>query len=245
MIALPADVAAVADAIAGARGAVAVALGGSRAIGTADAASDWDLALYYRGALDVSPLERFGEVHPPGSWGRIMNGGAWLVIGGAKVDVMLRDLDVALHWSERATRGEYEVDALLGHLAGAPTYLLAGELAQGAVVRGALPEAPAFPDRLAVAAPARWRYHRDFSLMHARMRAERGDVAGTVGQVAKAAVEEAHAVLAGRREWALNEKRIIERADLAAIHDRFARAPREPAALLDWIADVERLLAPR
>jgi hypothetical protein len=77
-------------------GVEAVALGGSREPGTADAASDWDLGLYYRGHPDSSPLARSGELHPPGSWGRIMNGGAWLALEGIKVDVLLRDLDVAV-----------------------------------------------------------------------------------------------------------------------------------------------------
>ena len=38
-------------------------LGGSRAAGTADAASDWDVGLYYRGAVDLTVLARYGEVH--------------------------------------------------------------------------------------------------------------------------------------------------------------------------------------
>jgi hypothetical protein len=230
------------DALAAVPGAVAVALGGSRAAGDADAQSDWDFALYYRGTPDLRALERFGTVYPPGSWGRIMNGGGWFQIGGLKADVMLRDLDVVEHWSERAERGEYEVDALLGYVAGAPTYMLSGERSLGVVLRGALPAARGFPERLAAAAPARWRYHRDFTLMHARARAERGDAVGAVGQAAKAAIEEAHARLAERGEWALNEKRIVERAGLAHVHDLFARTPREPAALLDRLRDVERAL---
>ena len=72
--------------------------GGSRAAGTADETSDWDVGVYYRDGLDLAPLARYGEVHPPGSWGRIMNGGAWLSLEGTKVDVLLRDLDVALYW---------------------------------------------------------------------------------------------------------------------------------------------------
>ncbi len=104
-------------------GVEAVTIGGSRAVGTADEGSDWDVGVYYRGSIDLAPLARFGEVHPPGSWGRIMNGGACPSLEGTKVDVLLRDLDVAMYWSGRARLGEYEVDALLGYLAGAPTYI--------------------------------------------------------------------------------------------------------------------------
>jgi hypothetical protein len=72
-------------------GVVAVAVGGSRAAGTADEHSDWDPGVYYRGVLDLAPLSAFDEVHPPGAWGGIMNGGAWLPHRGVRVDVVLCD----------------------------------------------------------------------------------------------------------------------------------------------------------
>jgi len=232
---LPPAIATLVDALAGARGAVAVALGGSRATGDADAASDWDVALYYRGALDTEPLARFGEVHPPGSWGRIMNGGAWLELGGAKIDVLLRDLDVVEPWCERARRGEYEVDALLGYLAGVPTYLLLAERATGALLRGTLAPVGPFPVPLAAAAERRWRFHRDFALEQAAMRAAREDVVGAAGQVAQAILCEAHARLAARREWVLNEKRMVERAGLAATHALLRDVPRAARELAAWV----------
>src|ERR1041384_7581038 len=95
---LPGPIEDLVDALACMPGAVAVVLGGSRAAGAADPTSDWDLGVYYRGALDTAALAARGTVHPPGAWGRIMNGGAWLTVGGAKVDVLLRDLDVVDHW---------------------------------------------------------------------------------------------------------------------------------------------------
>src|SRR6266699_1645524 len=105
-------------------GTVTFVLGGSRALGVNDAGSDWDLGLYYRGTIDLTALAARGVVYPPGSWGRVMNGGAWLRCGGEKVDVLLRDLDVVEHWIRRAEKGEFEVDALLGYVAGVPTYVL-------------------------------------------------------------------------------------------------------------------------
>lgn len=199
-------------------GVVAVVLGGSRAQGTADEGSDWDLGVYYRGPVSLARLEAWGTVHPPGSWGRIMNGGAWLEVGGAKVDVLLRDLDVVEHFAERAARGDFDIDNLLGYVAGVPTYSLLAELAVAKLLRGALPEAPAFPERLAESAPARWRFCRDFTLEHARARARRGDAVGAAGQTAKAILEEAHARICERREWTLNEKRLVERAGLGPLH---------------------------
>jgi len=223
-------------------GACAVALGGSRADGREDAHSDWDFAVYYRGALDTSRLGARGTVHPPGAWGRIMNGGAWLVMDGTKVDVLLRDLDVVEHWSDRAEAGGFEVDALLGYLAGCPTYSLRAELALCRVLRGTLPERASYPDALAATAPSRWRFSCAFSLEHARMRAQRGDVVGAMGQAAKAAIERAHSVLAEQRTWVLNEKRLLERAGLAGLHALFSQPPR-PGELVDWVSTVRAALA--
>jgi hypothetical protein len=232
---LPPPVAELCAALGAQRAVAAVALGGSRAAGTDDAGSDWDLGVYYRGTIDLATLARHGEVHPPGSWGRLMNGGAWLNLDGLKVDVLLRDLDVVLHWAAEARRGRYEVDALLGYAAGAPTYMLLAELAVNHAVAGALPEAGPYPEALAEVGERRWRGHAEFSLTHARMRAERGDVIGTTAQAAKAVLEAAHARACRRRSWILNEKGLVERAGLGALHARFAAIPAASGPLLEWV----------
>jgi hypothetical protein len=240
--ALPPSIDALVADLAAMDGAAAVVLGGSRAFGAADAGSDWDLAVYYRGAIDTAALARRGPVHPPGSWGRIMNGGAWLTVDGAKVDVLLRDLDAVDLWSARAEEGTYEVDALLGYLAGAPTYLLRAERAVGQVLRGALPPAAGFPAALATVAPERWRFGARFTLDYARMLAARGDIAGTAGQAAKAVVERAHAILCERRAWVLNEKRIVERAGLGGVQGLFAEIPADAVGLQGWVERVREAL---
>ncbi len=234
-----------ADRLAAMPGVTAVVLGGSRATGPGDSHSDWDLGVYYRGAIDTSSLAALGEVHPPGAWGRIMNGGAWLSHGGEKVDVLLRDLDVVEHWSAQADQGRFDVDALLGYLAGCPTYSLRAELATCRVLRGDLDPPREFPGALAASAPSRWRFHSAFSLDHARMRAQRGDVAGALGQAAKAAVELAHALLCASCSWVLNEKRILERAGLGDLQDAFAAAPRGARELTAWVEGVRARLGRR
>ena len=103
---LPSAVAEIVDLLASLPGTNAVVLGGSKVLGSADAHSDWDLGLYYRGTIDLTALAARGTVYPPGSWGRIMNGGAWLQSGDHKVDVILRDLDVVEHWTQRAEHGD-------------------------------------------------------------------------------------------------------------------------------------------
>jgi hypothetical protein len=236
---LPRPVVQLIDELIAMPGAVTIVLGGSRANGSSDAKSDWDLGVYYRGSrgLDLTALRAHGDVYPPGSWGRVMNGGAWLTLGGDRVDVLLRDLDVVDHWTRRAREGEFEVDALLGYLAGVPTYMLSGELASCVALRGdaSAVSAVPYPPRLIEAAPPRWRFCRSFSLEIARMHAKRANRIGAMGQAAKAVMEEGHAILSERGQWICNEKRLIDAAGLTDTHRLFEQVPGEPSALLKWV----------
>ena len=231
---LPQPIAELVDMLTAMPGTVAVVLGGSRALGSSDEKSDWDLGLYYRGTISLTALAAHGVVYSPGSWGRVMNGGAWLRCGGEKVDVILRDLDVVEHWTRRAEQGEFEVDALLGYLAGVPTYSLSAELASCRVLRGNIQATP-FPPKLVASAPPRWRFCRSFSLDYARMHGRRGNLAGAAGQAAKSVMEEAHAILCERGQWMCNEKRLIETAGLGGLHALFAQVPTESASLVQWV----------
>ncbi len=88
---------------------LAVTLGGSRAGGTSHAGSDWDFAIYYRRVFDPSSLRNKGwqgDVSEIGGWGGgVMNGGAWLTVGGRRVDVHYRDLDEVEYWLAEAEAG--------------------------------------------------------------------------------------------------------------------------------------------
>ncbi len=244
MPALPAAIESLADRLAGMPGAVAVVLGGSRGESANDAHSDWDIGVYYRGRLDTAALAELGEVHAPGRWGRIMNGGAWLTYAGEKVDVILRDLDVVEHWCARAEEGEYEIDALLGYVAGLPTYSLRAELATCRFLRGEVARPAGFPPALSREGLRRWRFHRDFTLHHAHMRADRGDVVGAAAQTGKAAIETAHAALCAAGTWVLNEKRIVERAGLGEVHALFGAIPQDAPGLRAWVERVAAVLTP-
>lgn len=235
---LPPGVAHVARLLAASAGAHAVVLAGSRASAAADGGSDWDLTVYYRSSLDLAPLAALGDVHPPGTWGRLMNGGAWLTIDGVAVDVMLRDLAVVEHWTAEAQRGAYELDALLGYLAGLPTYVLMAELASGRVLAGELPTITAMPQALVDGAPTRWRFARDFSLEYARMHGVRGNVLGAIGHAARAVLEEGHARLCARGQWVTNEKRLVSAAGLDAVQAVFIAPPISPVDVGRWLDSV-------
>jgi hypothetical protein len=207
---------ALAERLARIPGVVAVTLGGSRATGLAQPGSDWDFGLYYRGSIDAEDVRALGfdgTVVEPGEWGRLMNGGAWLTIDGTRVDLLYRDLDFVLHWTREAEAGRWERDHMEGSVAGVPTYMLAGELAVAKVLHGELPR-PSFPEPLRRSAPRRWDASAEFSLYMAEKAEKRGDLTYRAGLVAKAAIAVAHARLAERGEWALNEKGIAARAGL-------------------------------
>jgi predicted nucleotidyltransferase len=212
-------------------GVVAVTLGGSRSSGAEAADSDWDFGLYYRGEIradDVRALGFEGTVVEPGEWGRLVNGGAWLRVEGERVDLLYRDLNFVQHWIDEAEAGRFERDRVEGYLAGMATYVLVGELALAEVLAGELPR-PDFPQALRDTAPRRWRASAAFSLAVAEAAAERHDVVSCAGLLAKAAVEAAQGALAEKGEWALNEKRIVRRAELGARVEAILAAPGDRA----------------
>ena len=213
---------AVSDRLAALPTVRAVALGGSRAQGTHTPASDWDLAVYYRGPFDPADLRALGwegEVSEVGGWGGgVFNGGAWLTIDGRRVDVHYRDLDVVEHELAEAEEGRFRVEPLLFHLAGIPSYLMVAELAINRVLRGELPRPEAFPEKLRRTANERWYGTARATLAYARSNhAPAGRLTEVAGAVATAAVQTGHAVLAARGEWVTNEKRLLERAGLRAV----------------------------
>ncbi len=225
---------AVADRCAALPGVVAVTLGGSRARGEERPDSDWDFGLYYRGTIDADDVRALGyrgEVFSPGDWGSIVNGGAWLDIDGTKVDLIYRDLDEVLHWTDEARHGRFEVRREVGYVAGIGTYVLAGELALAKVLHGTLPR-PEFTDVLAELASSWWFHIADMSLLIAESHASRDDSVATCANVTLAALATAQGRLAAERHWVLNEKGILERAALGEMAALLARHVAAPSRLV-------------
>jgi predicted nucleotidyltransferase len=238
-----------ADRLAALPAVHAVALGGSRAQGTHRPDSDWDLAVYYRGAFDPDDVRALGwpgEVSEIGAWGGgVFNGGAWLTIDERRVDLHYRDLDVVEREVAQAREGRFGVEPLMFHLAGIPTYLVVAELAINRVLRGELPR-PAYPAALRAAAPERWYGSATATLAYAKAgHAPKGAVTQVAGAIAVAATQTAHAVLAARGEWVTNEKGMLRRAGLDGpdgIDGLLAGLAPGPEALTRSVTDAEALL---
>jgi predicted nucleotidyltransferase len=225
----------VADQLAALRGVEAVSLGGSRAAGTHRPDSDWDLAIYYRGAFEPQDLRDIGwpgEVSEIGGWGGgVFNGGAWLQIDGYPVDVHYRDLDVVEHELAEAQHGRFRIEPLLFHLAGIPSYLVVGELAINKVLRGDLP-APDYPTALSEKASQAWWANAQQTFAYAATgAAPYGRVAQCAGLIALAATQAAHAVHAARGEWTTNEKTLLTNAGLRDVDGIVVSLSAEPERL--------------
>jgi hypothetical protein len=236
----------VADRLAGLPGVRAVALGGSRAAGTSRPDSDWDFAVYYRGAFSPDSLRALGwpgEVFEIGGWGGgVFNGGAWLQVDGRKTDVHYRDLDDVEHQLTEARAGRFGVEKLLFYLAGVPTYLLLAELAVNRVLRGDLAR-PAYPDALRAAAPPRWWGDAQATLAYGRdAYARRGRLTETAGTIATAACQSAHAVLAADGQWVTNEKALLDRAGLRGLDEVMAGLTPDADRLTKIVDAAEALL---
>jgi hypothetical protein len=225
----------VVDLLAGLPGVRAVTLGGSRATGKHGPDSDWDFAVYYRGAFSPDDLRALGwpgQVFEIGDWGGgVFNGGAALQVDGRKVDVHYRDLDDVEHHLAQARAGRFGVERLMFHLAGVPTYIVVAEIALNQVLSGDLPR-PAYPDALRAAAPPRWWRDARATLGYGRAAyAARGRVTETAGTIGVAACQAGHAVLAASGQWITNEKTLLDRAGLRGLDEILAALAPDPGAL--------------
>lgn len=232
----------VADRLAALPTVQAVALGGSRAQGTARPDSDWDLAVYYRGDFqpqDLRDLGWPGEVSEIGGWGGgVFNGGGWLTIDGRRVDVHYRDLDVVEEQIAEAEAGRFQVERLMFHVVGIPTYLMLAELALNTTLRGSLPR-PSYPEKLRADAPGAWWGWAtgtfDYALAN---HAPAGRTTLALGLASQAAAAAAHAVLAARGEWITNDKRLLTKAGLDQLDELFAVGIAGPEQLVEVVTRI-------
>jgi hypothetical protein len=225
--------------LAGLPGVRAVALGGSRAAGTNRPDSDWDFAVYYRGAFSPDDLRAVGwpgTVFEIGGWGGgVFNSGAWLQVDGRNVDVHYRDIGDAEYRLAEARAGRFAIERLQFHLAGIPTYIVLAELAGNKVLAGELPaelSPPEYPDALRAAASRGWWRNAQATLDYGRTAyAERGRVTETAGTIAVAACQAAHATAAAAGQWVTNEKTLLDRAGLRGVDEILAGLTPDAGAL--------------
>ncbi|WP_258132338.1 nucleotidyltransferase domain-containing protein [Microbacterium sp. MYb62] len=204
-------------------GVRAVALGGSRARGTHRPDSDIDLGLYVDTDVDRSGIARVAggwtgepvEVAERGGWGPWVDGGAWLIVNGVPVDLILRDVDRVTEQCARAARGEFAFHPQPGHPLGFLDVAYAGEVAtsvplrdpEGLLVELARSVTP-YPAALRDAFLANlWQV--DFLLNAAMKGAKSGDAAYVSLCGTTTTMLTAHAWHASAGNWITNEKGLV------------------------------------
>lgn len=207
----------------------AVVLGGSYAAGTAQAASDLDVGLYY---LDAEPFlikdirSAAGELARPGSiptvtgfyeWGAWVNGGAWIQTSVSKLDFLYRSLDQITRTIREAQEGtwRHDYDQQPSH-----GYYSTGYLAETQICiplfdpEGRISELKSqvehYPPALKEKIPADALWSAEFTLMHAREFAKKGDIYNTAGCLVRAAANLTQALFALNERYFLSDKKVME-----------------------------------
>ncbi|MBI4664219.1 MAG: nucleotidyltransferase domain-containing protein [Verrucomicrobia bacterium] len=222
------------------RGIKAVVLGGSHARGRAQPGSDIDLGLLYSEAAPFSVqsvrelAEDVNDTSGPVvtnfyEWGPWVNGGAWLTIGGQRVDFIYRSLERLERVIAEAEAGRYELHYLqqppFGFFSG--TYL--GEIAVCVplfdhesrldLLKRRVAD---YPEALRRAVVQDYLFMVEFTLTgFAPKVAARSDTYGTAACLTRAVNELVLALFALNRKYPINDKTIL--AEVA----EFERAPRE------------------
>jgi hypothetical protein len=217
-----------------------IVLGGSRARGSEDASSDTDLGLYYdpENPLVTTILDQVvarhddrkqaGLVTAIGGWGPWINGGGWLRVDGAMVDLLYRDTSTVGSFIDRCLAGSIEVAYQPGHPFGFLSSIYAGEMA---VCRplwdptGWIAENQSrlhdYPDGLRQELVRRFGFEADFCLLIAEKPVRRSDVGYVAGCVFRAVYCLLVVLFALNRAHWLNEKgalNLARRFPIAPLH---------------------------
>jgi hypothetical protein len=215
----------VSPVLAAVPGVAAVALGGSRATGTAHASSDYDIGLYFnetvgldvprllevvKGFVDEPTAVRVTEV---GGWGPWIVGGGWLKIAGKKTDLLYRPIAAVGRVIRDCREGRVSMDYQPGHPHGFCSAIWMGEVALCRVLSdsgGALAALNAmtapYPDELREALIRRFQWEVLFSIENAQTAVARGDQSYIGGCAFRSLACVAQVLFALNRRCLINEK---------------------------------------
>ena len=203
----------------------AIVLGGSRARGSGDASSDTDLGIYYDpgSPLEVEALNQvaaahddrkeFGLVTSIGGWGPWINGGGWLRVGGAAVDLLYRETAQVETVIDGCIAGHIKVAYQPGHSLGFLSSIYAGEISVCQTlwdpigwVAGHKNRLIDYPEALRRELVRRFGFEAGFCVLIAAKPVQRADVNYVAGCVFRAVTCLLVVLFALNREHWLNEK---------------------------------------
>jgi predicted nucleotidyltransferase len=221
-------------------GIAAVVLGGSHARGCAYPGSDIDLGILYSKAnpFSIASIRKLADevndtedpvVTDFYGWGPWVNGGAWLTIGGQRVDFIYRSLEHVERVISESEAGRYELDYAqqppFGFFSG--TYL--GEIAiciplfdPQARLDALKQRAATYPETLRRSLVQDYLWQSEFGLAaFARKCAARADTYGTAACLTRAVNHLVLVLFALNRKYLINDKTAL--AEIA----EFERAPQD------------------
>ncbi len=208
------------------RGVRAIVLGGSWAGGVQEPDSDIDLGLYYSedAPLDVEHIRRIARelnddptvyITGLGEWGRWVNGGAWLTIGGRRVDFLYKNLDFMAGIVDDCYRGKVELDYYQQPPYGYYSYIYCAEIQESLVLydpAGAFQALRAnvtdYPQPLKKTIINSFTWDAQFTLANAKKSAKRGDVYVVSGCITRIASDLVQTLYALNEAFFLSHKRM-------------------------------------
>ncbi len=222
-------IASVVERLGAIHGMKAVVLGGSHARGRAKPESDIDLGLFYS---EVAPFsiqqvrelaEAVNDAPNPVvtdfyGWGQWVNGGAWLTVGGQRVDFIYRSLEHVERVIADAEAGRYELDYAQQPPFGFFSVTYLGEIDvcvplfdSEAWLAGLKQRVAEYPEALRRAVVQDHLWQAEFNLAaFARKFAARADAYGTTACLTRAVNQLVLALFALNRRYPLNDKTALE-----------------------------------
>jgi hypothetical protein len=216
------------EQLAGVPGMAAVVLGGSYASGAQHAHSDLDIGLYYEQdrPFSIDDIQRVagalaggGQVTVTGfyEWGAWVNGGAWIHTPHGKVDFLYRNLGQVRRTIEEAHRGishhDYDQQPAYGFYSViylAETHICIPLYDPHGLIAALKHQVERYPPRLKQSIIANSLWSAEFTLLHARGFAARGDIYNTAGCLARAAADLTQALFALNERYFIRDKQVLE-----------------------------------
>jgi hypothetical protein len=218
-------------ALAEVPGVAAIALGGSRARGTAIDASDYDIGLYHstEEPLDTDRLllavrtfadaPEAAQVTPIGGWGPWIVGGGWLTVTGHKVDLLYRNIEAVADMIGKCRAGDIDIHYQPGHPHGFCSAFWMGEVAlchqlhdpDGRLARLKAATSP-YPRALRDALIRKFDWEILFAIENGELAAARAEQTHVAGCAYRALACTAQVLFALNARYLINEKGALQEA---------------------------------
>jgi predicted nucleotidyltransferase len=216
-------------------GVEAVVLGGSYATKQQHAGSDMDIGIYYREAepFDLNEIREIAEsisvdkaptVTGFYEWGEWVNGGAWIQTQAGKVDFLYRNVDQIQRTINEAQHGITHHDFDQQPAYGFYSIIYLAELKvciplydPDGVINGLKSQVLAYPQKLKEKTISDCLWAAEFTLLHARGFAQKGEIYNTAGCLTRAASNLTQVLFALNERYFIRDKQVMKELDNIAI----------------------------